>query len=82
MAPEYLAKHPCGANILLSQLLIVSFLTSLECGNAKSAGDPLKIHIDCDIVSEQGRESACVCFPAGCIASTVLEVTEGEYADY
>lgn len=27
----------------------------------KSAGDPLKIHIDCDIVSEQGRERVCVC---------------------
>lgn len=44
------------------------------------ARDPLQIHINCDIVSEQEKESVCVCSQA--LASTVLEAAAGENADY
>lgn len=40
-------------------------------------GDPLKIHSDCDIVSEQERNrNVCVCQQA--VASTALEATAGK----
>lgn len=57
-----------------------------DCGNENQGWErwgPLKIHIDCDIVSEQERErGVCVCVCPQAAASTVLEAAAGENADY
>lgn len=63
-APNYLAKHPRGANILLFSTTYCFLFTCLDCGSENQRGIHLKF--DSDIVSEQEGERGvcahiCVC---------------------
>lgn len=82
MAPNYLAKHPHAANILFSQLLIVSFsLVWTVATNPR--GIHLKFTLTVTLFQNKGeKEEECVCVCPQAVASTVLEAAAGENADY
>lgn len=78
---KLLGKHPCGANILLSQILIVSFLTCLDRDKENQQGIHLKFTSTLTL-SQNKHESVCVCVCSQPVASTLLDAAAGENADY
>lgn len=78
---KLLGKHPCGANILLSQILIVSFLTCLDCDKENQQGIHLKFTSTLTLFQNK-HERVCVCARPQPAASTLLDAAAGENADY